>query len=473
MRTSASGALKMPVAPWEVRYRRFVIAADLAAVLIAISFVAIFFNHGDGIGHRTVAYACVTALVAIGGLVTGRAWESYVLGQGAEEFRRLGRSLFGAMVLLALVALGLHLESIRPWVFGAMPLIGLIALPERYILRQLLHYKRRNSRCLIPVMAAGSVPALADLIARIRREPHNGWRIEAVCCPEGESLGEIDGVPVVGTLADFPNMVRLGGYRVAAVAPDAYWTPRKLQELAWSLEGSTAEMVVAPMLMEVAGPRLHVSPVFGLPLLRVTEPVFTGARRVVKEIQDRTLAALLILLCLPVFLGISLAIWLDDRGPAFYTQRRVGRDGKSFTILKFRTMVVNAHAKKAALDNEGAGLLFKMKRDPRITNVGSFLRRYSLDELPQLFNVVTGSMSLIGPRPPLPEEAEQYAPDVRRRLLVKPGMTGLWQVSGRSDLPWDESVRLDLRYVEDWSLALDAVILWKTVWAVVRGQGAY
>jgi exopolysaccharide biosynthesis polyprenyl glycosylphosphotransferase len=210
-----------------------------------------------------------------------------------------------------------------------------------------------------------------------------------------------------------------------------------------------------------------------MPLLRVSAPVFSGARRVVKEIVDRVGSTFMLTVFSPLILLISLLILLDSRGSVFYRQKRTGKDGRSFTMIKFRTMVSGADKLRTGLANEGHGLLFKMRKDPRVTRVGAVLRRYSLDELPQLFNVASGSMSLVGPRPPLPEESERYAPDVRRRLLVKPGMTGLWQVSGRSDLPWEESVRLDLRYVEDWSLTLDAVIMWKTVRAVVTGQGAY
>jgi exopolysaccharide biosynthesis polyprenyl glycosylphosphotransferase len=287
--------------------------------------------------------------------------------------------------------------------------------------------------------------------------------------------GRIDGVPVIGQLADLAQHVGRGGYRIVGVTADEYWTPTRLQRLAWDLEGSTAEMVVAPVLMEVAGPRVHISGVLGMPLLRVSAPVFTGVRRVVKEIFDRVAASLILLLASPVLLTFAMLIKLDSRGPVCYRQRRIGKDGKPFTMIKFRTMVVGADAKKIVmrLSNDGAGPLFKMKQDPRVTKIGSFLRRYSADELPQLLNVVGGTMSLVGPRPPLPEETATYGPDVKRRLLVKPGMTGLWQVSGRSDLSWEESVRLDLRYVEDWSLAMDALILWKTARAVFTGEGAY
>jgi lipopolysaccharide/colanic/teichoic acid biosynthesis glycosyltransferase len=204
-------------------------------------------------------------------------------------------------------------------------------------------------------------------------------------------------------------------------------------------------------------------------------PTFTGGRRAIKGVVDRMGAAILLLLFAPLMMFVGLLVLVDSRGGAFYRQRRVGKGGREFTILKFRTMVAGAHGARDELAdrNEGAGLLFKLRRDPRVTRVGTVLRRYSIDELPQLFNVLTGSMSLVGPRPPLPEESAAYGPDIRRRLLVKPGLTGLWQISGRSDLSWEEAVRLDLRYVEDWSLALDTVILWKTLRAVLYGQGAY
>ena len=183
----------------------------------------------------------------------------------------------------------------------------------------------------------------------------------------------------------------------------------------------------------------------------------------------------MLLVLSPLLAVLCLAIWLSDRGPALFTQVRVGKDGRVFRIYKFRTMVVDAEQRRAQLlaDNDADGVLFKLRKDPRVTAVGAHLRRWSIDELPQLLNVFLGDMSLVGPRPALPDEAAKYADHVRRRLVVKPGLTGLWQVNGRSDLSWDESVRLDLRYVENWSFALDLQILWKTISALVRRSGAY
>jgi len=249
----------------------------------------------------------------------------------------------------------------------------------------------------------------------------------------------------------------------------------QLRALAWELEKTDTDLCVAPALLDVAGPRTTIRPVAGLPLLHVDHPEFTGARRVIKAGFDRAFASLVLLLTAPLLLAAMLAIWLADGDPALFRQTRVGKDGKVFTVYKFRTMVMDAEERKAELaeHNEHDGLMFKIRSDPRITKVGRWLRRWSIDELPQLVNVLLGDMSLVGPRPALPEEADLYADHVRRRLMVKPGLTGLWQVNGRANLTWDESVRLDLRYVENWSFVLDLQILWKTVSAVLSGSGAY
>ena len=218
---------------------------------------------------------------------------------------------------------------------------------------------------------------------------------------------------------------------------------------------------------------MSLSAVCGLPVVRLGQPELTGPRRAIKSVADRAAALLALLVLAPVLLLVALAVRLGSPGRAFFTQTRVGRDG--VPLIKFRTRYENAEARKAALlaRNEGAGVLFKMKQDPRVTRFGALLRRTSLDELPQLANVLPGHMSLMGPRPCLPNEAEQYDAFIGRRLLVRPGLTGLWQVHGRSDLSWRESRRLDVRYVENWSLGFDLTILVRTVDVVLRGRGAY
>ncbi|MFF9043727.1 sugar transferase [Streptomyces parvulus] len=475
----ADGAVGRTAVDWEQRYRRTVITTDTVATAVVVAAIGNFFGARDAANwhEKWGILAFGTELLVLGALAVSRSWAPGVLGQGAEEFRRLGRSLFMATVVLALGGIALTSRNIKLWIFVAVPAIALVTMTARYVLRLRLHRQRKEGRCLRPVLAAGSADTVRDLITRTRRFPHLGWRVDAVCTTDGLAHGSehLDGVPVVGRLTDVAGHVQRDGYRVVAVTPDPHWTPDRLQRLAWNLEGGDTEMVVAPVLMEVAGPRLHIDAVLGIPLLRVSMPTFTGGRRAVKGVVDRAGAAVLLVLFAPLMVVVGLLVLADSRGGAFYRQRRVGKDGREFTILKFRTMVAGADRARAALAdrNEGAGLLFKLRRDPRVTRVGAILRRYSLDELPQLLNVLTGSMSLVGPRPPLPEESAAYGPDIRRRLLVKPGLTGLWQISGRSDLSWEEAVRLDLRYVEDWSLALDTVILWKTLRAVFYGQGAY
>jgi exopolysaccharide biosynthesis polyprenyl glycosylphosphotransferase len=249
----------------------------------------------------------------------------------------------------------------------------------------------------------------------------------------------------------------------------------RLRELAWELEATETDLYVAPALLDVAGPRTTIRPVAGLPLLHVDHPEFSGSRWVIKGLFDKLAAIAALMISAPLLVVIAFVLALRDGRPVLFRQARVGKDGRTFTLYKFRTMVVDAEQQKAQLADydEGAGELFKMRNDPRVTHTGRWLRRYSLDELPQLFNVLKGDMSLVGPRPPLQDEVERYTDYVRRRLAVKPGLTGLWQVSGRSDLSWEEAVRLDLRYVENWSLILDMQILWKSCPAVFHGSGAY
>jgi exopolysaccharide biosynthesis polyprenyl glycosylphosphotransferase len=265
------------------------------------------------------------------------------------------------------------------------------------------------------------------------------------------------------------------GADAVIIASTRHDDPDYIKRLAWQLEGSAAELVLSSPLADVAGPRMTLQPIEGLPLVHVAIPTFEGGRYALKRTMDIAISAAA-LLAIAIFLPIiALAIKIDSRGDVFFRQDRVGRDGRIFKIVKFRSMCVDAEARQSELanSNEGAGLLFKMKSDPRVTHVGAFLRRYSIDELPQFWNVLVGDMSVVGPRPPLVSEVQGYDGTVYRRLYIKPGITGLWQVSGRSDLSWDESVRLDLRYVENWSVTNDLLLICRTVKIMLRPEGAY
>ncbi|MCD2196163.1 sugar transferase [Actinomycetospora endophytica] len=462
---------------WRTLLVRAVVTADLG-IIVAVCAVAIAL----GVAVRSwdistaAAFSCIGAGVALTMMAAMRCWDAQVIGQGAEEFNRLVRAFLGASLVLALVGYLFKADELRPWVVGVLPVTGAAILAGRYLIRRVLHAARRENVCMSSVLVVGTEDGIADLVARTRRVPHHGWNVVAACTSTGPVDGHatVDGVPVVGDLDQVARHVAELGIDVVAIAPTPGWSPRRLQALAWALEGTGVDLVVDPGLMEIGGPRLHVAPVDGIPMLRLTEPRFDGVTRTVKAGVDRLGAAALLLVLAPVFLTIAVLIKRDG-GPVFYRQERIGLNGSTFRMVKFRSMVVNADQQVAALaaTNEAAGPLFKMKADPRVTTVGATLRRLSLDELPQLLNVLGGSMSLVGPRPPLGREVATYADDARRKLLVRPGMTGLWQVSGRSDLSWEESVRLDLRYVENWSPVLDVNILWKTVGAVLRGRGAY
>ncbi|GDY51766.1 hypothetical protein SVIO_023890 [Streptomyces violaceusniger] len=277
----ADGAIRQPANDWEQRYRRTVITSDTVATAVVVAAIGNFFGARDAANwhEKWGILAFGTELLVLGALAVSRSWAPAVLGQGAEEFRRLGRSLFAATVVLALGGIALTSRNIKLWIFVAIPAIALITMTARYLLRLWLHKQRKEGRCLRPVLAAGSPATVRDLITRTRKFPHLGWRVEAVCTTDGRGLDgdQLDGVRVVGRLTDVAKHVRHDDYRVVAVTPDPHWTPDRLQRLAWNLEGSDAEMVVAPVLMEVAGPRLHIDAVLGIPLLRVSMPAFTGA----------------------------------------------------------------------------------------------------------------------------------------------------------------------------------------------------
>jgi exopolysaccharide biosynthesis polyprenyl glycosylphosphotransferase len=319
------------------------------------------------------------------------------------------------------------------------------------------------------VLVVGDGRAGEILQSRLEAAPHSGYAVVATCRPLAH---DAQGRP---TVEHVRAAVAAVGADAVAVAHSPQMGADVLRRLAWSLEGTGVDLLVAPALTDVAGPRVHVRPVSGLPLLQISEPEFSGARRLLKGVLDVAGALLGLVLFGPAMLAIALAVRVTSPGPVLFRQVRIGRDGQEFLMYKFRSMRADAEARLTALldrNDHVDGVLFKLHGDPRITALGRHLRRFSLDELPQLFNVLAGQMSLVGPRPPLPSEVARYEQDVHRRLLVKPGLTGLWQVSGRSDLDWAETVRLDLYYVENWSVALDAEILWKTGSAVLRGSGA-
>ena len=404
------------------------------------------------------------------------AYSERVYGTGSDEYRRVGKAGFLLLAFASFLSYAAQLDLSRTLVVVAIPALTAVTLLGRYAARARLRSLRSAGRCTKRVVVVGRGGAVLELVGRLQRERYAGLDVVGACVTPADRVRVTAeaGVPVAG-LDDVLALAAEVGADTIAVTSASETAAQYLRQLSWQLEGTGIELLVAPGLIEVAGPRLHIRPFEGLPLLSIEQPCFEGWRRVIKGGVDRAVAAVVLVLLAPVLLGIAVAVKVTSHGPVLYRQERVGLNGKPFTMLKFRSMVADADRRLEDLrgDNISDGLLFKIHNDPRVTPVGRLLRRLSLDELPQLLNVLRGTMSLVGPRPPLPNEVARYDTSVSRRLLVKPGLTGLWQISGRSDLSWEESVRLDLRYVENWSLALDVLILWKTGRAVLSRSGAY
>jgi len=459
--------------PWVAVYRWAAIGGDLLAAVVGVS-VALLTRFGYQVGAGYLIFGCLLPIAWVASVALARGYETRSFGAGAEEFRSILRSGVALTALVAIASYATKSEIARGFVVLAIPVTVLLALLLRYFLRRDLSRHRYRGRCMRRVLVVGRNGEAATLRERLEKRPADGFRVVAVCRPRGDARGSLLPADRLDE-ADIMAAVNRHSVDVVAVASDPELTGQSLRRLSWALEQCGVELIVSPGIIEVAGPRISVRPVAGLSLLHLERPSASAGPHLLKNVFDRVVAFVLLLLAAPLLISIGLAVGLTSRGPVLFTQRRVGRGNTVFTMLKFRTMCVDAEARLAELTghSDGNAVLFKLRADPRVTKVGGFLRRYSLDELPQLINVLRGEMSLVGPRPPLESEVERYAADDTRRMLVKPGLTGLWQVSGRSDLSWDESVLLDLRYVDNWSMTLDLLILWKTARAVLKGSGAY
>lgn len=396
-----------------------------------------------------------------------------VFGAGTDEYKRvMNASLLTAGLLTAFCYLG---EVALPR--GYFALLFLIGAPmlllERRLLRSVIHRARQNGSLLQRVLIAGSAEHIDEIAAVLRRERWLGFEVRGALTPAHDYRPETAaGIAVVG---DADDVEAMRDADVVFFAGGSNTSARRMRAIVWELEQHNVQLVVAPSVTDTSSDRVRVRPVGGLPLMHIDPPTYGEAARLGKRAFDLVGSVTLLVLLSPIFVAAMAAIRFQDRGPIFFRQTRVGRRGEEFTCLKFRSMVVDAEERLRALHlltGHEAGL-FKLKEDPRITKPGRWLRRYSIDELPQLVNVVRGDMSLVGPRPPLPDEVAEYGDDTARRLHVRPGMTGLWQVSGRSDLSWEEAVRLDLYYVDNWSMLQDVAILARTLGAVVGSRGAY
>lgn len=458
--------------------------AAAVAVSVASAFVLRFGADAttpaeDSFDARYLMVSMLLLVAWIGVLEVYHTRDSRTFGVGAAEYKRVAQAtlkLFGA---LAIAMVFVRFDVVRGYFAVALPLGLLLLTANRWLWRKWLNHKRTRGEYLSQVIVIGEATDVEYVIHQIERNATAGYQISGVALPTLEKSTELRPpwyrVPVVSTLADVSRMVEVSGADAVIVAGPVPGGSKYIRELGWKLEATGTELVLASSLTNVAGPRIHWRPVDGLPLVHVELPQYAGGKHVLKRAVDIAAASLALLVLSPLMLVLAIIVKRDSRGPIIFRQLRAGRNGVPFHMLKFRSMVQTAEADLETLRelNEGSGLLFKMRDDPRVTACGRWMRKYSLDELPQFWNVLTGEMSLVGPRPPLPTEVEGYEKFTNRRLLIKPGITGLWQINGRSTLPWEESIRLDLYYVENWSLTGDLIIMWRTFRAMRTPVGAY
>ena len=470
--------------PWVRRYASRLIYTDalILAVTLAGFGVIVLPNLTTTLswpGGPNLPYFVPLAIIGVMWLLCLDAFDTrdrHIVGHGVVEYRRIVNSTFFVFAIIVIIAFFLRIEVARALFLVALPvgLAGLLA--GRWAWRQWLRRRQEKGTFVYQAVVLGDEAKLEHIVRQIRGTHGTGYVIVGAVTPRG-SHGAIAGVPVLGSLADAENAIDAAGADTLIVGGADELDPATMRRLGWAMADRDINWVVAPALTDIAGPRIHARPVAGLPLVHVDFPRLEGYRRIVKRTFDIVASTFLLLLALPIMLGTAIAIRIEGPGPVLHTQHRVGRRGGTFAMIKFRSMVQGADDQLASLlDLQGTTdePLFKVTDDPRITKVGRFIRKHSIDELPQLFNVFLGQMSLVGPRPQRDAEVALYDDDAHRRLLVKPGMSGLWQVSGRSKLSWEDAIRLDLYYVENWSFTQDIQILFRTIKAVIApGETAH
>jgi len=457
---------------------------DLLCIVLAVSGAyTIRFGSEDDASLRSqrtdYSYVTVSLLLIIAWWVAleyAGSRDTKFIGTGIEEYRRVTATslwLFGAVAVFSYV---FQLQTARGYVAVALPLGVIFLVISRWFQRKALQKTRREGLNLHRVLLIGASSSVEHLNSKLEQHIVSGYKpVAAVLTDTGSVRGDLSVINAAPSVDLVLDAIDRSGADTVAISSGGELDPTFLRHLGWALSAREVGMIMAPALTDISGPRIHMQPVAGLPLIHVTTPKLEGMKAIAKRVFDLVTASLLLLILAVPMAIVALLVRLDSPGPALFFQERVGKRGEPFKMIKFRSMRTDAEALLVNLQeqSEGNGVLFKMKKDPRVTRVGSWIRRFSLDELPQLFNVLNGTMSLVGPRPPLSREVALYDNFAHRRLLVKPGITGLWQVSGRSDLSWEESIRLDLYYVENWSLAQDLLILAKTARAVVGKDGAY
>ena len=474
-----------PTSTWYARYRARLLVADSLIVTTALVVTHLWTFQDElsvVVGGTRVPYWIAAMLLGVTWVIALGAQESrgrQVLGAGAEEYKRVLQGSIAAFGVAAIAAYSTQAHLSRMFFLAALPIGTLMLLASRMAWRQSLARARARGRSLTPCIVLGPPVEAADTIADLRRHPLAGYTPVGVALTspittlDRDARTRFDGVELI-------DVDRLPGTLAATATPFAVVVAdgvarQTVRQLAWSLENSAVELMLVSRLTDVAGPRMSISPLPGANLVHVDLPHYSRWKHAQKRAFDVVVSSVALVLLAPVMALIALVVRGSDGGPAIFRHTRIGQDGVPFTMHKFRTMHSDAESKVAELiaAHGGRALLFKIEDDPRVTRVGAVLRKYSLDELPQFWDVLRGHMCIVGPRPQVAREVAEYTDDAHRRLLIKPGITGLWQVNGRSELGPEDAIRLDLRYVENWSLAEDIAIVLRTVKVVLRPRGAY
>jgi exopolysaccharide biosynthesis polyprenyl glycosylphosphotransferase len=469
---------------WTRHYVVALLIADLAAALTATLACWALRPTSDRTSVTVLSWhvhywllALITPPIWLCALAVGGAYRRRRASQGLGDYRLPAVTALRLAGFISILAFAFHISLSRLFVVVYFPVLLAASLLLRRACRQVLSALRRHGHALRRMLLVGDETCVAKFANYIVRSPTREYRLIGACIPGGKSWvgAGTSRVSVVGQPDDVVMVAQARDVDTVLIVGHPHLERTNLQEIAWRIERSGRNLLIGPDVVDLAGPRISVAAIGGLPLLHIGDPLIGVHRHTIKACYERVFALLLLILLVPVGIGVALAIMIDSGRPIFYRQLRVGFKGRPFTILKFRSMDRGAEAEQARLNdsNDHDGVLFKMRTDPRVTRVGKWLRRYSIDELPQLLNILKGDMVLIGPRPCLPSEATKFEEAAQRRFLARPGLTGLWQVSGRSDIPWEEAVRLDLYYVENWSPWMDLMIAWRTVKVLMTGSGGY
>ena len=470
---------KYPLQRRSLRRIALRVVADGMAVSTALLLAtAIRFELFPGSPGERLDYALITLIATPGFLLLFWAYRLYEPRQvlsPVNEFKQVFHGVTAGIVVIFVVDSLFNLNLARGWALLALTAALIAVAGERLLVRKALHFLRRRGGDATRTIVLGANHEARTVARTLQREAWLGYRILGFV-DDGLPRGEVVGAnyQILGSTSEIKDLIEQHSATLVLVAATAF-EPARLNRLFWELQDVDIDLQITSGTIDLIASRMIVQSVAGVPLLYVRRTGMDRAQRTIKRTIDIVGSLLGLILLSPMLIAIALWIKRDSPGAVFFKQVRVGRDGKPFTCWKYRTMGIDAEERRAALEHlsEGPGLLFKLKEDPRVTSAGRRLRRYSLDEVPQLWNVLRGEMSLVGPRPALSSEAEQYDDWVRNRLKVKPGMTGLWQVSGRTETSFSDYIRYDLFYIQNWSLALDLWIMWRTLAAVVRAEGAH